>query len=861
MIYVQPFALFDYMKKITSLSIFLTIALCSGHSFAQQNNFRDSVWVSVLPKYDSVSRLHRWVFGENYRKEYAMKAKLPVIAISKIAGGLKVLQLGGGNQSKSLRLIDPSGNEWTLRSVEKYPEVLLPKALQETFLRDVIKDNMSAQHPFSALVVATLAQAIGAAHSSPVIGLVAADANLGIHEKDFVNTVALLELREPWGKTDNSEKMYKKLAEDNDNTVDAPALLQLKCLDVLIGDWDRHDDQWRWLPQKQEKGIRYIPVPRDRDQVFFSAQGKIQRLSQSSWSLPMMQGYERGLQNINWFLWEGREINSRWFNEMDLNVWNTIVKDFCSKMTDSVFEQALLNLPEPGYSLRREKLLKELKSRRSLLPELMEKYYRFFNKIVDIELSHKHELVSLRDTLNGKLVVDIAKLKGLGVEKQLFFRVLDPKITREIRIYLHNGEDKIFINYKNSTIRTKIIGGTGDKSYVAEQVGAKTHLYDLKGRTIAGQHAHKIRKTLDNDSLNTSYQPKEIYSRHYILPNLGFNNDDGIAIGLMGKFTRPGFRKKPYASVHTISALYSAATNAANLTYRGEWLKAIGNADFVLDMKIYGPSNTQNFFGTGNQTVYDRERGISYYRARFDLYEFNPGLRWQTKGSSFSVGARFQLYQYHPDDNIGRLIGNPTLRHSADSSIVEATKAFAGVSLAYQYNTRKGNILPTEGILVDLKMNAFSGLNVNSKSLVQFWSAFSIYQKIDQRGNFVLSDRIGGGVSFGQPAFYQSQFLGGQGNLSGYRLFRFAGDHSVYNNFEARLRLGKFAKYIFAGEVGILGLYDVGRVWANNEQSKVLHHGFGAGAYLSPAAMMVIRFNANFSKEGFFPVFAMAWRY
>ncbi|RYG40116.1 MAG: hypothetical protein EOO01_28105, partial [Chitinophagaceae bacterium] len=487
----------------------------------------------------------------------------------------------------------------------------------------------------------------------------------------------------------------------------------------------------------------------------------------------------------------------------------------------------------------------------------MEKYYRFFNRIIDIELSDKDEWVNIRDTLNGRLVVDIAKLNRSMPEKRFFFRVLDPEVTKEIRIYLHRGDDRIVINYKNPGIRTRIIGGEGDKVYTAEMVGAKTNLYDLQGRSITGENAHRIRKTLQNDSLNLSYQPKEIYGRHYILPNLGFNNDDGIAIGIMGKFSRPGFRKKPYSSVHTISALYSAATHAVNLTYRGEWLKVLGKADFVLDMKIYGPSNTQNFFGAGNQTVYDRDRELSYYRARFDLYEFSPGLRWQSKASSFYAGGAVQLYQYHPDDNIGRLVSNPALRHSSDSSNIEATKAFAGVSLAYQHNTRKGNILPTAGILLDLKMNAYTGLNVHSRSLIQILSAFSIYQKIDRGGNLILSDRIGGGVTFGQPAFYQSQFLGGQGNLSGYRLFRFAGNHSLYNNFEARLRLGRFAKYIFAGEVGILGLYDVGRVWASNEKSKLLHHGFGAGVYLSPASMTVIRFNANFSKEGFFPVFAM----
>ncbi|MEH3116002.1 metallophosphoesterase [Pedobacter terrae] len=250
----------------------------------------DSIFVRIKPEYDSVGRFHRIIFGENYRKEYAAKTKVPVLRISQMMGGLKATKRGGGNQSRSLRLEDKNGKEYVLRSVEKFPEVLLPAALRETFAKDILKDNMSAQHPFSALVVPELAEAGGIAHSNPIIGWVSPDDNLGEFEPAFANTLCLFEEREPTGESDNSPKMDKKLTEDNDNRLDGPAWVRARAFDVLLGDWDRHEDQWRWKETKTKDGSLYSPVPRDRDQVFFRSDGLLQRYTQSSSLLPMMQG-------------------------------------------------------------------------------------------------------------------------------------------------------------------------------------------------------------------------------------------------------------------------------------------------------------------------------------------------------------------------------------------------------------------------------------------------------------------------------------------------------------------------------------------------------------------------------------------
>src|SRR6202008_1219199 len=91
---------------------------------------QDSVTVRIRPKYDSVSGLHRNIFGENYRKEWAAKVKLPYLKLSQLHGGLSPEKLGGGEQTHSIRLVDPSGKEWVLRTVEKDPAKLLPEQLR-----------------------------------------------------------------------------------------------------------------------------------------------------------------------------------------------------------------------------------------------------------------------------------------------------------------------------------------------------------------------------------------------------------------------------------------------------------------------------------------------------------------------------------------------------------------------------------------------------------------------------------------------------------------------------------------------------------------------------------------------------------
>lgn len=833
-------------------------------AFSSLASAQDSVIIKIYPKYDSVGRFHRFLFGENYRKEYARDTKVPTIRISEFNGGLTPTQRGGGNQSHSLRLVDSKGREWVLRSVEKFPEILLPEVFRKTFAGTVIKDNMSAQNPFSALVVPEIANAVGVPHSDPIIGWVVPDPRLGEFSGVFANTLCLIEQREPEGDSDNSLKMLRKLDDNNDYYLDGTQLLRAKALDALLGDWDRHEDQWRWKPEKNKDGTtKYIAVPRDRDQVFYLSEGIIPRYAQSSWLLPMIQGYERDLKNINWFFWEGRAIYARWFAGIEEQEWTKVVNEFCAALTDEVLEQALRKIPEPGYSLRHDRLLQQLKARRAKLPGLMNEYYHFINRIVDVQSTNKNEFIDVQDSSGGALTITINKKAKDGALKDVIFkRTFDPKVTREIRLYVKNGNDSLVINKNSSSIRLKIIGAEGKKNYHIENSAGSVKVFGREDNVSFSGKSNLIGKSLDNDTSNTHFVPTDLYTRKMLLLNAGYNIDDRILLGLSYKITQPGFRKLPFGSTHAFSFLHSFATSGFRFSYRGELYKTLGNADLILQGNAFAPENSQNFYGLGNETKFNNSRKyIKYYRARFSIYQADIAARWHLSKSTISIGPSVQYYRYNRDDNKGRFINNIDELHSPDSAVINRDKVYAGILVNFVNDTRNSETFPSAGAYLDAKITVYKGLNTFSNSIAQFTGSFAFYRKLDKKAHLVISDRVGGGATIGKQAFYQSQFLGGQGNLLGYREFRFGGQHSLYNNFEMRFKVADFISYIIPGQFGLLGFHDVGRVWKKGEKSNVWHQGYGGGFYFAPASLAVIRVMAGHSNEGWYPYIAMKLRY
>lgn len=824
----------------------------------------DSITLRVHPAFDSVSRWHRKLFGENYRKEYAVPTTLPVLRVSLLNGGLTPTKRGGGHQSRSLRLKDKTGKEWTLRSVDKYPEVLLPESLRETFAKDFVRDAMSAQHPFSALVVPVIATAAGVPHASPVIGFVAPDERLGMYSKLFANTVCLLEEREPYGKTDNTETMIAELNKDHDNTVDSLLFFRSRLLDLFLGDWDRHNDQWRWADVKKGSDKRYMPVPRDRDQVFHLTEGFFPKAASRPWVAPFLHHFDGRIRNVNAFYFSSRDLNSRFLNQLDETSWNTLTASFIAAITDSVLETALQQLPAAAYQLRHEMLLRTWQQRRANLAPAMQEYYRFLNRIVDLPFTDKNELIIIDDAGQDGLKISAYKLSAQQKIKEcLYTRVFDATVTEEVRIFTGNGEDSIVFNAQHSGIRLRITGGMGKTFYHATTSGKKIQVYDTRNSAFFSGKTGKLRKHLSADSLNTVYIPTNLYNVTGPVFTGGYNLDDGIILGAGLKHIHQGFRKQPYSSFQQFTVAHSFSTDAWRLKYRGEWLKAIGKYDIVAQGTVFAPDNTQNFFGLGNETRMEKKGDFTtYYRARFNMYQGFVGLhRKNMKGTGFSIGPAFQYYHFDSSENAGRFILNTSQIGSYDSATLSNDKWHAGIVADIIHDKRNNTLLPTWGAYLRLRIQGFTGLNSYSRSFLQIVPEVALYTSLNAKSTIVIAERFGGLVSFGNTAFYQSAFLGGHDNLYGYRQFRFAGEHTLYNNLEVRIKLADVASYLLPGQFGVTGFFDIGRVWVSGEESDAWHHGVGGGIYFAPAQMALLTFIVGYSEEGWYPNISLGFRF
>jgi hypothetical protein len=70
------------------------------------------------------------LWGRNHRIEWTTPVCVPILKLDTAFGGLEPYKIGGGNESKSLRLHTREGKEYTLRSINKSRTEVIPKNLK-----------------------------------------------------------------------------------------------------------------------------------------------------------------------------------------------------------------------------------------------------------------------------------------------------------------------------------------------------------------------------------------------------------------------------------------------------------------------------------------------------------------------------------------------------------------------------------------------------------------------------------------------------------------------------------------------------------------------------------------------------------
>lgn len=828
-----------------------------------------TVTVAADPQYAKAKGLHRALLGDNYREVWATPLTFPVMNMDT----MKILQRGGGKQTRSLRLEDKSGKEWVLRTLRKWPLTALPEPLRETIARDVVEDQISAANPYAPLAVVPIAEAVGVPHTNPKFVYLADDTALGVYRKDFANNVYLFEEREPVpaNKTYNTQKVLEAMLEDNDNSVNQRDYLQARLLDLLMADWDRHEDQWRWyVPNKKKKTTTFSPIPRDRDQAFFINEGIIPRLAARSWLLPTFQGFRAKTPDINSFNFSARFLDRNFLNSIDEETWRKQTQEFSAMVTDKVMEDAVAQLPDTIRKQVNPYMINTLKARKHNLTTQAMDYYYFLAKAVDITGSQKDEQFTITRMSEGRVQVTSQKIAKKGdLEQTLYSRTFDPKRTKEVRVFGLGGDDRFLIQGEGSTpIRIRLIGGRKGDTYVDQSTGGggkRILIYDLKSDKDSFAVTNREKLRLSSDPSVIGYKRNAFkYNKLMPLAAGGFNLDDGLLLGLGFQYIGHGFRKEPFAVKHTFTGSHAVATAAFSFRYAGEFTDVIGKSDLLVNGIARAPHNTMNFFGFGNETEFNKnltDPAIRYYRSRFNLYSVEAMLRNNlSQNVTLSVGPTITAVTLDEEANTGRYL-HDYVTNNIDPNTIFKNKYHAGLRAALNIDTRDNDIIPTRGLLWNTSISGNKGLHTYSHDYAQLRTDMSIYASFGLPANVVMVARFGGGTTWGQHEFFQALTLGGTANLRGYRNNRFAGNTMVYNNMEVRAKLFDFRSYLLPGSVGLIAFNDVGRVWADGETSHQWHDGYGGGLYVSPINMLVITAVIGKSKEETLPYITFGFKF
>lgn len=816
--------------------------------------------IPANPRYDEMGWLGRTILGSHNRGLWAIPVEAPLFDISTIRGGLEAVKMGGTGQTTSLRLRDSNGRSYVLRSVDKEAGRIWDAALRNTFAEDLAQDQTSIINPYGAFMIPPLADAVGVFHTLPELYVVPDDPRLGRFADLMKGKLALFEERPDDDMSNaphlsgsqkvlSTRDLFLEVDGDIDHRVDQYMLLRNRLLDMLISDWDRHEDQWRWasFEPADKKGKIYQPVPRDRDMAFMFMNGLVPTIGKVSF-FKHYQDFRSSYGNLKGLTDNSLALTRRFTNQLTQKDWKAVADSMKVWLADSVIDQAVSRMPAPVAESQGEVISQVIKIRRDKLPETAIRYYKLLAQVVDIPGSHKREMFIVDAYPGDSVRVQVLKLKKDG-ERRYFDRTFYPDETKELRLFGLGGDDQFEIEQQASdAIKIRIIGGPGGDEFTSpSKPNARLWVYDnAAGSTFKNIGGFKL-KTADSPDIN-DYDYENGFQYNTVDPLLyfGSNRDDGIYIGGGAQIMRHGFRKQPAAAIHRIRGNFAAETQAFNLRYDGSYADVAGKWNGGLTIDVLLPNNIHNFYGLGNETT-DESRDDDFYRARLWQYRVKPALqRTLATGISFSAGPFVQVTEVKGDE--GRFIGQP------QEGISENTfedQWFAGIHTNLTLKSVDNPINPMQGFSWKNEGALNLGIRNTSQTYSSISSALSMYWPLVFDPQVTLAMRFGIAHNIGSFPFYDANTLGGKQTLRGLLSSRYSGRTSFYNNIEMRGKLFDFRSYLLGGEVGLLGFFDHGRVWTDGEPSRQWHYGAGGGVWMSVFNMTVVRASIGFSEGSY----------
>ncbi|HEY0677463.1 MAG TPA: ShlB/FhaC/HecB family hemolysin secretion/activation protein [Chitinophagaceae bacterium] len=807
------------------------------------------------PQYDK-SRFHQKLWGKHYRKEWTTPVNVPRLYLDTAMGGLVPYRADSASQTRTLRLRTTDNKEYVLRSIDKSYESAMPEIYRNTFLENIANDQVSSIHPYSAVTIPPMAAAAGVYHTQPVIRFVPKQSALGEFNNDFGDKLYMLEERPDgnWEEAENlgnaqklisTEKLLQELLRTNNSKVNQEMYVRARLFDMVIGDWSRGEDQWRWIARQQGEKINYEPVPRDRDQAYTKYDGALLRFALSAAGLGHIETYRGNIDDITTFNYSARNLDRRMANECDLQTWVDIAKELQQALTNEIIETAVKQLPPEVLPVSGESIIYKLKARRDKLADFAARYYRFLAKEVDIPGTAEPEQFEITRLNGSEIKLSIYRLQSDGNREAtpVYERTFQENVTKEIRVYGIAGNDTYQVNGEvKNDIDVVLVGGS-DKDVYKDASGSKneTHIYDNFDNSITSAQRTRIHLSKDEDVHNYRYDAF-VHDKKGLKPAIFFSNYDRFYLGLGYEITKQGWRKEPFAYKHGVYARYSLNQNAVSFEYEGILNQIIGKWDLLFSAD-YDALRWTNYFGIGNETV-ELDKELEYYRVRTREIFASVSLNRRIGADGyFRLTPFYQGTKVRPDADrfIAQNTHSPYVNSSEDISYQRDD--YAGITMSYLFADVDDVVVTRKGVTFTTAISHIKSLESN-RSVNTFSGGLNFYIPVSK--NFIFSSRNGFSTLTGDPKFYQLPVIGGSLNLRGYRRDRFRGNTTFFNNNELQY-LFNVKSSLYNGAFGPMAFYDIGRVWQPGEDSDVWHSGYGAGIMIAPfnRAMISVAFGIS----------------
>ncbi|WP_439131421.1 metallophosphoesterase [Polaribacter sp.] len=814
------------------------------------------------------SNFYKFLWGDRYRKYFGAKITAPTIGLDTLFGGLTPVRRGGGHQSKSLRLVDKQGREYVMRALRKnaiqylqsvvFKDQYIEGQFQESLTQELLMDVFTGSHPYAPFTIDKLAEAIDIYHTKPVLYFVPKQKALAEFNKDYGDELYMIEERADEGHGDkknfgysnnliSTDDLRKNLAKDEKYVLDEPSYIRARLFDMLIGDWDRHQDQWRWAEIEKDDQVIYRPVPRDRDQAFsiFGDGFLLGFLTNSLPALKGMRSYSKNLKAPKWFSYSAYPLDMMLITKSDKNVWDKQVAIIQNKITDEVIEAALNKIPKELQDESVTEIKKKLKGRKNNLQKIADRYYKYLNSFQVVMGTHKDDYFEINRLDNGNTHITIYRIKDGEKSDIVLDRTFDFAITKEIWVYGLDDEDKFVVKGKNKIrhIELKIIGGLDNDTYDIENT-RNLKVFDQKKKKNKFKKKQDVNKKLTNDYDTNTYDYTKLKSTSKTLsPTIGLNPDDGIKLGLKSTTLVNGFERNPFTAKHVIAGFYYFATKGYELNYSGEFANFIKKWNFAIEANYNSPNFARNFFGFGNDSpnpeAQKEEENRDFNRVRIRQYNFGTYLKWRGHlGAKIKAGLNFESFNVQKTP--GRILDTPPFN---TNSKLFSEQHYLTAETSYFYKHSDNKAFPTLALELGAKLGYTAGLNEN-KSFGFSSTSLGISHKLIPNGKLVLASKVKAHFIFGDDfEFYQAANIGGNEGLRGFRNERFIGKNSFYQTTDLRWNIRKVRTELLPLNIGLYGGFDYGKVWGTPEKlmpfnnSTAFNTSYGAGFFFNAAGL------------------------